>query len=108
MGWSLDSLSKRKELKAAKKAKKRAAHPSSAARIVGCTELKPICLLTSTKLILEHFTHNKDFRNHQKRLQPTETLTKQIPDKVKIQLCGGTELSRRIWMRCYKTFTDEN
>jgi hypothetical protein len=34
MGWSLDSLAKRKKLKAAKKAEKRAAHPSSAARIV--------------------------------------------------------------------------
>jgi hypothetical protein len=64
----------------------------STARLVGRMELKPLFLVTSIKLILNNFTHNKTLHNPQKRLSPTKISTKRIPDTVKIRLCEGTEV----------------
>jgi hypothetical protein len=47
--WSVDSPSKRKKLKATQKLKKRAAHPSSAARIVGQVLQDTVMLIISLR-----------------------------------------------------------
>ena len=67
----------RNQLQATQSAWKRAESHLSAARFVGRTERQFSWQITTTKLILKYFTHKKDFRNHQKRLQPNRTFTKQ-------------------------------
>ena len=42
------------------------------------------------------------------KLHSTRNLAKQMPNKVKNQLCGGARLYRKIRMMCYETLANRN